>query len=106
MAWGNGTCVPGSTVSSSNQFPSSANATVPYNPNVNSNATLPPGAGNANTTTQSPTTNTTSTTNSTNSSYTASWSPSLTTFTGAASSLSINTAIMLGVMGSIFGIAL
>lgn len=41
VVWGNSTCVPGSTATTNNQFPLLANETVPYNPDVNSNATCP-----------------------------------------------------------------
>lgn len=112
VAWGNGTCAAGSTVSASNRFPQLANATLPYSSKVNLNAALPPGAGGANTTQSSPTNGTfpanstrlptSTTTNSTRLPSMTSKGPSP-VFTGGARSLSVNKLALLGITGLFLG---
>jgi hypothetical protein len=99
VAWSNGTCVPGSTVSSKNNFPMLANDTVPYSTKVFQNATIPKGAGNANITTPK---------------YSASSSsvaPAATTskppqFTGAASRAPLNIFMVVGIFSAVLGMLL
>ena len=92
--------VPGSIVTANNQFPLLANDTVPYNPDVNSNAPLPKGAGNANNI-GPPSTSLTSLLVSTQVPSSATSIPAM--FTGGACSVSINTAVVLGMMVIVVG---
>lgn len=82
-----------------NSFPLLANDTVPYNLNANSNAALLKGAGDANRT-GPPSTSLTSSLVSTQVPSTTS-TPAM--FTGGASRLSINTAVLIDMINVILG---
>jgi hypothetical protein len=103
VAWGNGTCVPGSTITSDNRIPLLANATVPYSDNAISNASLPSGAGNVKVVPVNTLGSTTS------SSATATSAPPTTTSKSAATisrpvdTVSLAVLIMLGVYSTVFG---
>jgi hypothetical protein len=82
-----------------NSFPLLANDTVLYNRNANSNAALLKGVGDVNRT-GPPSTSLTSSLVSTQVPSTTS-TPAM--FTGGASSLSINTAILIGMISVVLG---